>query len=246
MALMKYKALALMLIGIVLISGCVSQTEIPPLSDQPEDVNICVPNWQCSEWGSCVRTDKVIATDVVLGIQNRTCNDLNACNTPPGAVKPVDSQECTIPKNDFKTLCSHMNPQFSCNVFDMSYCGSIDDKMNRGTRRSASGYFEIIGANGYVPSSVSCREGKYAGERSDVLYCVLDDCHQISENGIIKGWGGQFGLGEYIVRYEQMNNTKDGNIYTYSLVSCAEANKIFSSEGDCFVYVWNAKEDKKL
>ena len=153
-----------------------------------------------------------------------------------------DEQKIKIQSN--LTQCPNMNSQFSCNVFDISYCGSVYDKMNRGSSRSVLGYYEVVGANGYIPMLVSCREGEFVGERSDTLYCVLWGCRQISEDGIIKGYGGQFGIGEY--QYHKTIDTSGANIYTYTLLSCAETNKVFDSNYECTSYVMDAENDMIL
>ncbi|MEM7820370.1 MAG: hypothetical protein QW227_00290 [Candidatus Aenigmatarchaeota archaeon] len=70
---MKYPLIfsLLALISITLIAGCAQA----PYS--------CTPNWQCSNWTTCVNN-----------IQTRTCYDAAACNTTEG--KPAESQSCIM------------------------------------------------------------------------------------------------------------------------------------------------------
>ena len=51
--------------------------------NKQEEVNTCVPNWNCGSWSECSSSRS----------QTRTCNDINDCGTNSG--KPSETQSCT-------------------------------------------------------------------------------------------------------------------------------------------------------
>jgi proteasome lid subunit RPN8/RPN11 len=91
-------ALAVMLIGLIFVSGCVSGPSETPPKESNENENLtaptqCTPNWQCSDWSFCRSTDYWDpSTDNYYSVstQNRSCTDLNNC----GWIAPVQ-QNCT-------------------------------------------------------------------------------------------------------------------------------------------------------
>lgn len=54
----------------------------------------CIPNWSCTQWGNCIN-----------GIRERTCTDLNNCNTNQN--KPEESETCCNPN----WQCSEWTPK---------------------------------------------------------------------------------------------------------------------------------------
>lgn len=83
---------ALLVIGIIFVSGCTTQKSSitgSAIAQPTQETPKCEPNWQCTEWSFCVRTGQT------SGTQNRTCNDLNSCNT--ASSKPSESQTCILP-----------------------------------------------------------------------------------------------------------------------------------------------------
>jgi len=81
---------AIVIMSVLLVSGCVSQetgpksNESEPAMPQPEEAE-CVPDWQCSEWSEC-------GTEL---LQYRTCTDLNGCVVRKGP-GPEEVQECDL------------------------------------------------------------------------------------------------------------------------------------------------------
>jgi competence protein ComEC len=70
----------LILLFIVLISGCISETG--KVTEKPVEQQKCIENWQCGDWSPCT-------SDY---IQTRTCTDTNRCNTRE--FKPAEAQGC--------------------------------------------------------------------------------------------------------------------------------------------------------
>jgi len=257
----------LSVVAILIISGC-TQNDISPettsLDQELNDYEICEPDWQCGEWSECVGPPPLSDLN---GIRFKGCTDLNLCGNKFVAegiatdlvyemcenelkescienMKMI-AEECdyTVSLQPDLNLCQHMNRQFSCNVFDISSCGSIYDKMNRGSGNILNNY-EVVGMNDFIPFGVSCHEGEYVGENVNNLYCVLWKCAPLIDNdGTIMGYGGLFGLGEYVYTYQKSDGT---NIYIYTLVSCAENMKVFNSETECIYYVAEAERVKRL
>lgn len=92
---MKGILLSLLLVGIVIVSGCVnnqvstgnsaaSEQQTQPKSEttNQQKVSICEPNWQCNSWSSCSPS----------GTQTRSCTDSKSCRTNTN--KPIESQSC--------------------------------------------------------------------------------------------------------------------------------------------------------
>lgn len=71
--------LVIILISIVLVSGCVQD-------GKPG----CAPDWSCTDWSECTRTGPTSGTQI------RTCEDLNNCSTIMG--RPTESQTCSLPR----------------------------------------------------------------------------------------------------------------------------------------------------
>ncbi|MBI3190494.1 thermonuclease family protein [archaeon] len=71
--------MAILLIGVVFISGCTQTGQITSPSRTPP----CAPNWQCTGWSECSS----------FGKQTRTCIDQNNCEATIS--KPTESQSCT-------------------------------------------------------------------------------------------------------------------------------------------------------
>lgn len=235
----------------------------PPLSIAGSQASTpCTPDWSCTEWFDCMEPPP---SSNLAGVRAKVCTDTNSCGNDfviEGVLgeykdyicngadfcvkgKKMLSEECEyyVPMQSDLGKCSHMNPHFSCNVLDVSYCGGVYDKMNRIAGEWSNNY-EIVGANGFVPSLISCRKGESVGESSDNIYCILWSCEQISgADGKIEGYGGLFGLGEYSYTYQRTNKE---NIYTYSLDSCAEATRTFSSSNACISYVTSALQSKAV
>ncbi|MBI2451908.1 hypothetical protein HYV50_02395 [Candidatus Pacearchaeota archaeon] len=51
-------------------------------SRRNRQIDVCVENWQCTEWGECN----------ILGTQKRTCSDVNNCGTT--ILKPLETRDC--------------------------------------------------------------------------------------------------------------------------------------------------------
>jgi len=110
----------ILLVGIVFISGCTSQTGNENSGQQSQQVTCnkpyilvgtsccldqndnsicdndetpkCTPNWKCSSWSDCSQT----------GTQTRTCTDENNCGVTTN--KPTESQTCTPPSKSWHTV----------------------------------------------------------------------------------------------------------------------------------------------
>ncbi len=95
MSKIKNIAFLLLLIGVVIVSGCVnnqvssgniaaSEQQSQPNSEtvNQQKVSVCKPNWQCSSWSSCTPS----------GTQTRTCTDSDNCGITTN--KPIESQSC--------------------------------------------------------------------------------------------------------------------------------------------------------
>lgn len=127
---MKRLLLSIFLIGIVSISGCVSQTiektkyvcpdgttivddpNLCPKTNLPQAPSTtCVENWSCTNWTTCTSA----------GTQTRTCLDNNNCNTFKN--KPIELQSCIYSKPfdkfELKTL---MEKDYTCG----GYCVHLD------------------------------------------------------------------------------------------------------------------------
>ncbi|MBR9682554.1 MAG: hypothetical protein GOV02_02675 [Candidatus Aenigmarchaeota archaeon] len=88
---MKKILLALLLVGIVTVSGCTGspvysdeessdQVQVEPVQENQE---ICTPNWECGQWSECSPS----------GTQTRSCVDANNCGVTTD--KPTESGSCT-------------------------------------------------------------------------------------------------------------------------------------------------------
>jgi len=66
-----------------------TQPEIQPIVQPEPQAPACTPNWSCTEWQPLAET---IACGEIF-TQNRTCSDLNNCETNEG--KPAETQETT-------------------------------------------------------------------------------------------------------------------------------------------------------
>jgi hypothetical protein len=66
-------------------------------------VPICTPNWTCINWSSCIS-----------GRQNRTCTDINSCNTTAG--RPILNQTCNASNTPPPTTPSCIS-NWSCGNF---------------------------------------------------------------------------------------------------------------------------------
>ncbi|NIM46706.1 MAG: hypothetical protein GTN40_00925 [Candidatus Aenigmarchaeota archaeon] len=87
------KLLQLSIIFIVLIAGCIQ--EFPTggvITNETFEPVKCIPDWNCTFWSDCKRTD------VETGIQNRTCIDNNNCNIK----KPQETRACGLPRITLK------------------------------------------------------------------------------------------------------------------------------------------------
>lgn len=101
-----------------------SQEQKPPIIYGPY-VEVCLPNWFCTEWSACSKE----------GIQTRTCIDLNNCNKTVG--KPTETQSCaytfpatiTCEENWFCTEWSEcINRTRTRFCFDLNNCNTTLNK----------------------------------------------------------------------------------------------------------------------
>ncbi len=122
--------LAILLIGVVFVSGCVQQTTTPSetgeekikyvcqdgtIVDNPDlcpkpTTNVsapCTENWSCSDWSVC-KSD---------GTQTRTCIDSNNCGTVKN--KPPILQSCVYQQQLDKIQLKSKLEDISCNTGEL-------------------------------------------------------------------------------------------------------------------------------
>ncbi len=85
--------LILLLVSLLLLSGCTEPPQPPPLP------STCTENWRCNAWGECIE-----------GQQKRSCTDLNDCGTVVN--KPIEQQSCEVAgKLPYSFFAVHLEPQ---------------------------------------------------------------------------------------------------------------------------------------
>jgi hypothetical protein len=85
------RKLALVPIIIILVCGCVQDSPTGKfLQNQNYSSNDCVSSWNCTDWSECVRNDSY------SGVQNRTCNDINSCQSD--ITRPQEIRVCGLPR----------------------------------------------------------------------------------------------------------------------------------------------------
>jgi hypothetical protein len=73
-------------------------------------IEICTPNWQCSDWSECVNET-----------QTRTCEDVNNCGTEDG--RPALLQSCTLPETCFDEIKNQDEIGVDCGGVCEQKCG---------------------------------------------------------------------------------------------------------------------------
>ena len=131
----------LLLIMVIAISGCTSDTEYTPpakvestpsagdtsseTKTAPPQTQLqepeCTPDWQCSSWSECSQTET----------QTRICTDKNNCGVTTS--KPSESQSCTPepPKiQTFKPGDTATDNELKVTVNSVNFVSKIDQKDN--------------------------------------------------------------------------------------------------------------------
>lgn len=86
--------------------------QMPPVSEIPPPVAVpipqtpvCIPNWQCNSFGTCVENVPIVRAVPIgyVGTETRNCIDVDGCGSTGG--EPVLTQSCAVPSY----LCSAKN-----------------------------------------------------------------------------------------------------------------------------------------
>lgn len=130
---------ALLIMSVLVISGCTQSDQVPTTAG-PSEVSsdqappptttreepACTPDWQCSEWSDCSQS----------GVQTRSCADANDCGVTTD--KPTASQSCAPPVVEPLPITLSGSDQEATVLFDLLEGVSIFEMQNTG-----SGHFGI-------------------------------------------------------------------------------------------------------
>ncbi len=89
-----YYLLIILVLSIVLISGCTKEDLLKKLNQTPNET--CTESWSCSDWSECINRT-----------QTRTCTDINNCGTEIN--KPETSKSCGGPKDVYMEYKNEMD-----------------------------------------------------------------------------------------------------------------------------------------